>query len=162
MTCALLACSSALLAYRSAADEQFIENISKFVNAYHPACLELDIIRAYHFGMNYLVELEVILPEDMYVREAHDVALALQQAIERMDNVERAFVHVDYRKREIDEHDPTGTLANVEAVRFSVEQCRCRLNACHCVPISHFRTAVAIERLDRLRKAKEQHPPQAV
>ncbi len=29
----------------------------------------------------------------------------LQQAVERMENVERAFVHVDFQKRDIDEHD---------------------------------------------------------
>ena len=30
----------------------------------------------------------------MTVRESHDIALALQHKIERMDDIERAFVHV--------------------------------------------------------------------
>lgn len=67
-----------------------------------------DIVRAYHFGNNYLVELEVILPEQMCVREAHDISLALQDKVEALDCVERAFVHVDYAPRDYDEHkDPT-------------------------------------------------------
>jgi divalent metal cation (Fe/Co/Zn/Cd) transporter len=63
------------------------------------------LIRAYHFGSKFLVEIEVILPAAMTVREAHDISLELQQAVERMDDVERAFVHVDYAKRDVDEHD---------------------------------------------------------
>ena len=33
------------------------------------------------FGPNFLVELEVVLPPDMPVRESHDIALALQQKV---------------------------------------------------------------------------------
>lgn len=70
--------------------------------------MQADIIRAYHFGSNYLVEVEVILPEKMSVREAHDISLDLQKKIEEFDSVERAFVHVDYLARGYDEHkDPT-------------------------------------------------------
>lgn len=88
------------------ADQEFIDQMKDFVNNYHPETLKLDLLRAYHFGSKYLVELEVLLPPEMSVREAHDISLALQQAVERMENVERAFVHVDYESRQIDEHDP--------------------------------------------------------
>jgi divalent metal cation (Fe/Co/Zn/Cd) transporter len=44
----------------------------------HDERLKLDELRAYHFGQRYLVELEVILPPDMSVRESHDIALGLQ------------------------------------------------------------------------------------
>ena len=70
--------------------------------------MRTDIVRAYHFGNNYLVEMEVILPEDMCVKDAHDISLNLQHKVEELDNVERAFVHVDYLERNYDEHkDPT-------------------------------------------------------
>ena len=40
------------------------------------------------------------------VREAHDISLALQQSVEQMPEVERAFVHVDWKGREgEDEHN---------------------------------------------------------
>jgi divalent metal cation (Fe/Co/Zn/Cd) transporter len=50
------------------------------------------------------VELEVVLPKDMTVQEAHDIALALQQKVEGEEKVERCFVHVDWRSRDYNEH----------------------------------------------------------
>lgn len=89
------------------ADPAFIDQIHGLVDVHHPL-LKSDIVRAYHFGNNYLVELEVILPETMCVKEAHDISLALQDKVELLDCVERAFVHVDYAPRDYDEHkDPT-------------------------------------------------------
>lgn len=64
-----------------------------------------DIVRAYHFGSNFMVEVEIVLPATMNVRESHDLALTLQMGIERLEVVERAFVHVDYEARLVDEHD---------------------------------------------------------
>ncbi len=70
--------------------------------------MSVDIVRAYHFGNNFLVEIEVILPWDMTVKDAHDISLELQMKVEALDDVERAFVHVDYLSRDYDEHkDPT-------------------------------------------------------
>ena len=36
---------------------------------------------------------------------SHDLALDLQQRVEAIADVERAFVHVDYDFRDVDEHD---------------------------------------------------------
>lgn len=89
------------------ASEEFIEEINQMANLHHPM-MKSDIVRAYHFGNHYLVEVEVILPAKMCVRDAHDISLALQKRIESLHNVERAFVHVDYLSRDYDEHkDPT-------------------------------------------------------
>jgi len=86
-----------------AAAPEFVEQISSIANAHHD-CLCLDVVRAYHFGHKYLVELEVVLPARMQVQEAHDISLELQQNIERLEQVERAFVHVDFMRRDEDEH----------------------------------------------------------
>ncbi|GMF16066.1 unnamed protein product [Phytophthora lilii] len=89
------------------ADQEFIDQIRLLGDVHHPM-MRTDIVRAYHFGNNYLVEMEVILPEDMCVKDAHDISLSLQDKVEELDNVERAFVHVDYLERNYDEHkDPT-------------------------------------------------------
>ncbi|CAH0514801.1 unnamed protein product [Peronospora belbahrii] len=89
------------------ADQAFIDQIRLLGDVHHPL-MRTDIVRAYHFGNNYLVEMEVILPEDMCVKDAHDISLSLQDKVEELDNVERAFVHVDYLERNYDEHkDPT-------------------------------------------------------
>lgn len=50
------------------------------------------------------VEMEVVLPGNMTVMESHDIALALQHRIEFLDDVERAFVHVDHQLRDGLEH----------------------------------------------------------
>uniref|UniRef100_A0AAV1VC81 Cation efflux protein cytoplasmic domain-containing protein n=1 Tax=Peronospora matthiolae TaxID=2874970 RepID=A0AAV1VC81_9STRA len=89
------------------ATQEFIDQIRLLGDVHHPM-MRTDIVRAYHFGNNYLVEMEVILPEDMCVKDAHDISLSLQHKVEELDNVERAFVHVDYLERNYDEHkDPT-------------------------------------------------------
>eukprot|EP00743_Colponemidia_sp_Colp-15_P008285 GILK01008993.1.p1 GENE.GILK01008993.1~~GILK01008993.1.p1 ORF type:complete len:407 (+),score=74.12 GILK01008993.1:47-1222(+) len=85
------------------ADQDFIETIVSLASSHHPA-LQLDIIRAYHFGFNYLVELEVVMPADMPLQQTHDISLELQKSIETLDRVERCFVHVDYERRGYDEH----------------------------------------------------------
>ncbi|XP_014679502.1 PREDICTED: metal tolerance protein 11-like isoform X2 [Priapulus caudatus] len=58
--------------------------------------LYIDTVRAFHFGNNFIVEVDIVLPEDMLLREAHDVGESLQQRLESLPEVERAFVHLDY------------------------------------------------------------------
>mmetsp|Transcript_15713 Transcript_15713/g.16456 ORF Transcript_15713/g.16456 Transcript_15713/m.16456 type:complete len:336 (+) Transcript_15713:28-1035(+) len=85
------------------ATPEFIDEVTKLAHE-HDSRIIVDITRAYHFGKLYIVEIEIILPELMTVRESHDIALALQHKIEQNEMVERAFVHVDYAKRDGLEH----------------------------------------------------------
>eukprot|EP00397_Hematodinium_sp_SG-2012_P070111 GEMP01125921.1.p1 GENE.GEMP01125921.1~~GEMP01125921.1.p1 ORF type:complete len:111 (+),score=23.55 GEMP01125921.1:183-515(+) len=66
----------------------------------------LDKLTAYHFGPKFLVELEMVMPEDTPLRDSHDAGISLQHAVERLELVERCFVHIDYSRRELDDHDP--------------------------------------------------------
>ncbi|BDA45864.1 Metal tolerance protein 9 [Coccomyxa sp. Obi] len=66
--------------------------------------LNVDSVEVYHYGSCYNVEMEVILPADMTVEESNDIAVQLQQKIEAMEDVERAFVHVDYKSRDVPPH----------------------------------------------------------
>ncbi|KAG1691295.1 hypothetical protein DVH05_027158 [Phytophthora capsici] len=85
------------------ASEDFVLQVKELSRHHHPS-MTLDIVRAYHFGSKYLVELEVVVPAEMSVKDAHDIALQLQFKVENLDEVERAFVHVDYQSRDYDEH----------------------------------------------------------
>ena len=38
-------------------------------------------VRAYHFGARFIVEMEVVMPAEMTVRESHDIALQLQHKV---------------------------------------------------------------------------------
>ncbi|KAI8090071.1 cation efflux family-domain-containing protein [Gilbertella persicaria] len=64
----------------------------------------VDTVRAYYIGDRLLVEIDIILPPDCPLREAHDVGEALQDALELLENVERAFVHLDYSAEHDIEH----------------------------------------------------------
>mmetsp|Transcript_25895 Transcript_25895/g.38364 ORF Transcript_25895/g.38364 Transcript_25895/m.38364 type:complete len:440 (+) Transcript_25895:75-1394(+) len=64
----------------------------------------VDVVRAYHFGPKFLVELEVVLPKDTLLLESHDLGMELQYEIEGREEVERCFVHIDYEIRPYDEH----------------------------------------------------------
>lgn len=62
------------------APEDFVHNLEQLANTHHQE-LSLDQIRAYHFGQRFIVEMEVVLPAQMTVRESHDIALILQHKV---------------------------------------------------------------------------------
>jgi len=86
-----------------AAPTAFTNEIKKFAKDSHPH-LEVDVCRAYHFGPKFLVELEVVMPQDTRLKESHDLGMKLQYGIESREEVERCFVHIDYEARPYDEH----------------------------------------------------------
>lgn len=87
------------------ADDSFVQSITVIAETSAPGML-LDKLTAYHFGPKFLVELEMVMPEHTPLRESHDAGISLQHAVERLELVERCFVHIDYAKREVDDHDP--------------------------------------------------------
>lgn len=91
-----------MLVGRTAAPE-FLKQVRELANDHHENML-VDVVRAYHFGKRYLVEIEVVLPRRMPVEEAHDISIELQKRVEGLRQVERAFVHVDYMTRDENEH----------------------------------------------------------
>lgn len=80
----------------------FLKKITWIALNHHPDVLLIDTVRAFHFGSNFLVEVDIVLPEEMNLREAHDIGESLQVKIEHLTEVERAFVHLDYEC----EHSP--------------------------------------------------------
>ncbi len=86
-----------------AAPKDFVEELREIASNYDPRVV-VDVCRAYHFGPKFLVELEIVLPKDTLLFESHDIGMDLQYEIEAREEVERCFVHIDYEKREYDEH----------------------------------------------------------
>jgi len=64
----------------------------------------IETVRAYYVGDKLFVEVDIVMPPHMLVHVAHDIAESLQDALELMENVERAFVHVDYNTTHTHEH----------------------------------------------------------
>jgi cation diffusion facilitator family transporter len=83
-----------MLAGRSAGPE-FLTKITYIAYQHDSRVVKIDTVRAYHFGLKYLVECHIVLPEDMPLKEAHDIGETLEIKIESMEEVERAFVHLD-------------------------------------------------------------------
>eukprot|EP01061_Rhynchopus_euleeides_P016439 TRINITY_DN27714_c0_g1_i2.p1 TRINITY_DN27714_c0_g1~~TRINITY_DN27714_c0_g1_i2.p1 ORF type:complete len:427 (+),score=105.63 TRINITY_DN27714_c0_g1_i2:82-1362(+) len=64
---------------------------------HHPAILFVDTVRAVAMGgSGYQVEVDVVLPPTMKLREAHDIGESLQIVLEKSPEVSRAYVHLDY------------------------------------------------------------------
>lgn len=58
--------------------------------------LKVDSANAYHWGEDLFVEVDIVMSPDCSLRQAHDVSQALQDKLETVEGVARAFVHVDY------------------------------------------------------------------
>lgn len=84
------------------AKPDFLKKLTWICVNHHKKIQYVDTVRAFHFGNNFLVEVDIVLPEEMTLKEAHDIGEPLQQKLERLREVERAFVHIDYEY----EHDP--------------------------------------------------------
>jgi cation diffusion facilitator family transporter len=89
------------------AHPDFLERVRTIAINHDPNGMDVDIIRAYHFGHRFLVEIEVVVSPSAGIVYAHDSALSLQKKIESLEEVERAHVHVDYAHRDEDEHKQT-------------------------------------------------------
>ncbi|CAH9094624.1 unnamed protein product [Cuscuta europaea] len=80
----------------------------------HPQVQRVDTVRAYTFGVLYFVEVDIELPEDLPLKEAHTIGENLQIKIEKLPEVERAFVHLDYECDHKPEHSVLSRLPNSE------------------------------------------------
>ncbi|KAJ3011125.1 hypothetical protein HKX48_007007 [Thoreauomyces humboldtii] len=86
------------------ADPRFLQRVTYIAVTHDPRVLQVDTCRAYYAGNNFTVEVDIVLPPDMLVCEAHDIAESLQNKLETLPNVERAFVHIDYETSHAPEH----------------------------------------------------------
>ncbi|KAA1471452.1 CDF-like metal transporter [Dentipellis sp. KUC8613] len=65
---------------------------------------KIDTVRAYHSGPDYFVEVDIVMDANTPLWKAHDISQQLQDKIEVLPNVERAFVHVDHETTHTPEH----------------------------------------------------------
>ena len=64
----------------------------------------IDSVLAYHVGSGLIVEAHIVLDGSMPLREAHDIGEQLEQDIEKLEYVDRAFIHLDWIARHKMEH----------------------------------------------------------
>ena len=78
------------------AKPEFLNKLTWISFDHHKKILKINSVRAFHYGNNFLVEVEIVLPAKMTVEESHSIAEPLEQKLERLNEVERAFVHIDF------------------------------------------------------------------
>ncbi|KAA3464009.1 metal tolerance protein 4-like isoform X1 [Gossypium australe] len=91
------------------APPEVLQKLTYLVLRHHPQIKRVDTVRAYTFGVLFFVELyknqvDIELPEDLPLKEAHAIGESLQIKIELLQEVERAFVHLDFECRHKPEH----------------------------------------------------------
>jgi divalent metal cation (Fe/Co/Zn/Cd) transporter len=86
------------------ADPVFLSRVTYIAMTHSDEILQVDTCRAYHSGAGYFVEVDIALSPEMPLCQAHDIGESLQVKIEKLANVERAFVHLDYETTHKPEH----------------------------------------------------------
>ncbi|XP_076894834.1 metal tolerance protein 4-like [Bidens hawaiensis] len=94
-----------------AAPPEVLQKLTYLVTR-HPKVKRVDTVRAYTFGVLYFVEVDIELPEDLSLKEAHDIGESLQIKIEKLAEVERAFIHLDFECGHKPEHSVLTRLPN--------------------------------------------------
>ncbi|XP_072971302.1 metal tolerance protein 4-like [Typha angustifolia] len=86
------------------APPEMLQKLTYLVLRHDPQINHVDTVRAYTFGVLYFVEVDIELPEDLHLKEAHAIGESLQIKIEELPEVERAFVHLDFECEHKPEH----------------------------------------------------------
>jgi cation diffusion facilitator family transporter len=77
------------------ASNEFLKRIT-FIAVNHPGVGQIDSVQAWHVGERVYVEVHIVCPPEMTLKESHDIGEELQLKIEQLPDVERCIVHVDY------------------------------------------------------------------
>ncbi|OCF38084.1 cation diffusion facilitator 1 [Kwoniella heveanensis CBS 569] len=86
------------------APPEFISLVTYKALTFSEHITSVDTVRVYHSGPQYVVEVDIVLPPEMPLWQAHDIAQDLQDGIERLGDVDRCFVHVDHEVDHKPEH----------------------------------------------------------
>ncbi|KAJ9673097.1 hypothetical protein PVL29_026397 [Vitis rotundifolia] len=87
-----------------AAPPEYLAKLTYLVWNYHEEIKHIDTVRAYNLGAQYFVEVDIVLPADMSLTQAHNIGETLQEKLEQLPDVERAFVHIDFEYTHKPEH----------------------------------------------------------
>lgn len=86
------------------ASPEFLQKLTYLCWNHSKEIVQIDTVRAYTFGSHYFAEVDIVLPRDMPLHHAHDIGESLQNKLESLPEIERAFVHLDYEVTHRPEH----------------------------------------------------------
>lgn len=102
------------------ADPAFLNKVTYLSLVHDRRILKVDTARAYHSGYSLYVEVDIVLSPDMPLAEAHDVGESLQMKLESLQQVDRAFVHLDYEVEHKPEHKASQSLRKRRSTKETV------------------------------------------
>lgn len=91
----LYECISDLVGKR--ADPIQHQRIIYLTTRFSPLVRAVRYCNVYSAGGGMIVEIDVLLPKDCSLPKAHDICELIQNGIENLDGVTRAYVHADYK-----------------------------------------------------------------
>ncbi|XP_039126125.1 metal tolerance protein 4 [Dioscorea cayenensis subsp. rotundata] len=94
------------------APPEMLQKLTYLVIRHDSQIKRVDTVRAYTFGVLYFVEVDIELPEELPLKEAHAIGESLQIKLEQLPEVERAFVHLDFECDHKPEHSVLSKLPN--------------------------------------------------
>ncbi|ODV64225.1 cation diffusion facilitator family transporter ASCRUDRAFT_20416, partial [Ascoidea rubescens DSM 1968] len=86
------------------ADKNDVQEILYLVLRFADSIEKITKLNVYHVGDNLNVEVDIMLNPNFNLKDGHDIGEAVQYAVETLSNVERCFVHLDYRTGNFDGH----------------------------------------------------------
>ncbi|KAJ3290678.1 hypothetical protein HK104_006592 [Borealophlyctis nickersoniae] len=86
------------------ADTSYIRYLVYKSMTFDPTIQKIDTCRAYYSGPKLIVEVDIVMDPSTPLHKAHDVGEGLQIALEQLENVERAYVHIDFETDHKPEH----------------------------------------------------------
>ncbi|BGP20697.1 hypothetical protein JCM10213v2_008860 [Rhodosporidiobolus nylandii] len=90
-----------------AAPADFINLVTYKAMTFAEQIEQIDSVQVYHNGPGFQVEVDIVMGSETTLRVAHDVSQALQDKLEELPQVTRAFVHVDHETSHKPEHRKT-------------------------------------------------------
>lgn len=78
------------------ASSNLVQEIVFLTLRHSSSILQVDTVHAYHWGEEFVVEVDIVMAPERSLKYVHDVSQDLQDKLESVDGIARAFVHVDY------------------------------------------------------------------
>ncbi|EPQ25971.1 uncharacterized protein PFL1_06426 [Pseudozyma flocculosa PF-1] len=80
----------------AAAPTDFLQLVTYNAAIFSDEIQAIESVRAYSSGPRYIVEIDIVMHPETPLWKSHDVSQLLQDNLEHLPMVERAFIHVDY------------------------------------------------------------------
>ncbi|OHS98285.1 cation efflux family protein [Tritrichomonas foetus] len=88
----------------ASAPPDIIRELTYVAAHHHPLIIEVEQVIAFQVGPQYFTELHIVVPGHIPLEVAHWIGESLQLKIERIPDIERAWVHVDCETHNENEH----------------------------------------------------------